>query len=109
MPDRIPNPFAKLTEEDWSDAMLRGQRVSDARDAATGAAIRRGCEKAIDAAREELDKAQSALRAYLETANSGQEDLPRHRALVAELKNATDRLKNATDEYFNLVSTRPAE
>jgi C4-dicarboxylate-specific signal transduction histidine kinase len=104
----IANPFAKLTDEDWSEAMIRGQHVSDARDAATGAAIRRGCEKAIADARAELDKAQAALQSYLERASTEPEDLPLHRTLVTNLKNATDQLKNATDEYFHLVSNRPA-
>jgi hypothetical protein len=108
-PDRIPNPFAKLTEDDWRDGMMRGELVSAARDAATGAAIRRGCERAIAEARAEVDAAQAALVTYLERAEPEHEDRLRHRTLAANLKNATDKLKNATDEYFHLISARPIE
>jgi hypothetical protein len=44
---RIPDPFAKLTDEDWRQAMTRGREVACAKDAAIGAGIRRGCEKSI--------------------------------------------------------------
>lgn len=104
----IPDPFAKLTDEDWRQAMIRGREVADARDAAIGAGIRRGCEKSITAAHEALDQAQAALRIYLERVDPDQEDLLRHRSLVDDLKRATDNLKNATDEYGYLVSNRAA-
>ncbi len=29
---KIPDPFAKLTDQDWIDAMRRGKEVADARD-----------------------------------------------------------------------------
>jgi hypothetical protein len=35
----MPNPFTKLTDEDWRQAMIRGREVADARDAAIGAGI----------------------------------------------------------------------
>lgn len=98
--------FAKLTDEDWREAMIMGQRVADARDAEIGAAIRRGCERSITEAREELDKARLALRTYLERGDSEPEDLMRHRDLAVDLKNAADNLKNATDEYAILISNR---
>jgi hypothetical protein len=66
---RIPDPFAKLTDEDWRHAMIRGREYSDAKDAAIGAGIRRGCEKSIIEAHEALDKTQAALRTYLEGAD----------------------------------------
>jgi hypothetical protein len=88
--------------------MIRGREVADARDAAIGRGIRRGCEKSITAAHEALDQAQAALRSYLERVDPDQEDLLRHRSLVDDLKRATDNLKNATDEYAYLVSNRAA-
>jgi hypothetical protein len=100
----VVNPFAKLTDDDWQEATIRGQLVSEARDAAIGAAIRRGCESSIAAAGEALGKAEAALRTYLERPDSEPEDKPRHRELAADLKTATDLLKRATDEYFVLVS-----
>jgi hypothetical protein len=105
---RIADPYAKLTDEDWRQAMIRGREFSDARDAAIGAGIRRGCEKSISEAHEALDQAQAALRTYLKRADPDQEDLLRHRSLVDDLKLATDNLKNATDEYYYLVSNRAA-
>jgi hypothetical protein len=105
---RIPDPFAKLTDEDWRQAMIRGREVADARDVAIGAGIHRGCEKSITEAHEALDQAQAALRTYLERVDPDQEDLLCHRRLVADLKLATDNLKNATDEYAYLVSNRAA-
>jgi hypothetical protein len=103
---RIPDPFAKLTDEDWRHAMIRGREFSDAKDAAIGAGIRRGCEKSIIEAHEALDKTQAALRTYLERVDPDQEDPLHHRSLVEALKVATDNLKNATDEYSYLVSNR---
>jgi hypothetical protein len=105
---RIPDPFAKLTDDDWRQAMIRGREFSDAKDAAIGAGIRRGCEKSITEAHEALDQAQAALRTDLERADPDQEDLLRHRSLVDDLRLATDNLKNATDQYSYLVSNRAA-
>jgi hypothetical protein len=105
---RIPDPFAKLTDEDWRKAMSRGREVADARDEAIGAGIRRGCEKSITVAHQALDQAHATLRTYLERVDPDQEDLLRHRNLVDDLKRATDNLKYATDEYAYLVSNRAA-
>jgi hypothetical protein len=80
----IPGPFAKLTDEDWRQATIRGREVADTRDAAIGAGIRRGCEKSITAAHEVLDQAHAALRIYLKRVDPDQEDLLRHRSLVED-------------------------
>jgi hypothetical protein len=88
--------------------MIRGREVADAKDAAIGKGIRRGCEKSTTEAHEALVQAQPSLRTYLARADPDQEDLLRHRSLVDDLKRATDNLKNATDEYGYLVSNRAA-
>ena len=80
--------------------------AADARDERIGAAIRRGCENSITAAREELYKVEFALRTYLERPYSEPEDRAIHRTLAEDLKKATDQLKNTTDEYVAFVSNR---
>jgi hypothetical protein len=101
------DPFAKLTDQDWIEAMERGLRQSEARDREIGRGIRGGYESSIRKAVERVAQAESALKTYLERPDRETEDLPRHRKLAEDLKKAVDDLKNNTDEYVVLISNRP--
>jgi hypothetical protein len=98
------NPINNLTEEQWKRAMEEGEAEVKAK----SASIRRDLlyyywVRRIPEAQEELHKAESALRAYLERPSSEPPDIARHRQLAENLKRATDDMKSCTDEYVRLT------
>ena len=99
------DPISKLTPEQWDRAMSRGQMDAKAQ----SASIRRDMiqyywRTRLPELREELNKAETALRAYFERPSSEPPDTPLHQRLAENLKRATDDLKNDTDKYVWLVS-----
>ncbi len=102
------NPINLLTPEQWREAMRKG--LEDSKN--QSASIRRDItiyywRRAIPNAIEEVSKAESALRAYLERPASEPPDIPRHRQLAENLKRATDDLKAVTDKYIWLAFDDP--
>jgi hypothetical protein len=98
------NPIDKLTAEQWQRAWMQG--ISDSK--AQSASVRRDLlvyywARRMPEAREQVSKAESALRAYLERPSSEPPDNPRRRRLAEDLKRATDDLKNCTDEYVDIT------
>jgi hypothetical protein len=95
------NPLNRLTEEQWKDAMMKG--IEDSK--AQSASIRRDItiyywKTRLPEVREELIKAESALRAYLERPASEPADIPRHRRLADDLKKVADDLRECIDKYI---------
>jgi hypothetical protein len=95
------NPLNRLTEEQWKDAMIKG--IEDSK--AQSASIRRDItiyywKTRLPEVREELIKAESALRAYLERPPSEPPDIPRHRLLADDLKKVADDLRECIDKYI---------
>lgn len=98
------DPISRLTPEQLQRAWMKG--VEDSR--AQSASVRRDLlvyywKRRMPEAREEVNKAESALQAYLERSPSEPADSLRHRQLADDLKRATDDLKHWTDEYVSTI------
>jgi hypothetical protein len=96
------DPITSLTPEQLERAWRKGVEDSSAQ----SASVRRDLlvyywKRRIPEAREEVSKAESVLRAYLERPSSEPADVPRHRQLADDLKRATDDLKYWTDEFVS--------
>lgn len=95
------NPLNRLTEEQWKAAMMKG--IEDSK--AQSASIRRDItiyywKTRLPEVREELIKAEAALKAYLERPASEPPDPPRHRQLAENLKKVADDLKTCVEKYI---------
>jgi hypothetical protein len=98
------NPIEKLTAEQWQRAWTEG--IADSK--AQSASVRRDLlvyywVRRMPEAREQVSKAESALREYLERPSSEPPDAASRRRLAENLKRATDDLKNCTDEYVDIT------
>ncbi len=102
------NPINLLTPEQWKEAMRKGLEDS----ANQSAIIRQDItiyywRTAIPEAIEEVSKAQTALRAYLERpATEPRNDL-RHPQLADDLKRATDKLTAFAAKYIWIAFDDP--